>query len=119
MFSSSLELVNDSFTLVTLPNSTGIVLKINQSFLDKDPNQIESLLYSHQVIPVGMIVDDCSKINITTSGKPLGQCININNKQFEMIFYRWKNYFKIQKSTDGDLARYEILELTSELNYSP
>ena len=35
--STNLELVNDAFTLVTLPNNDKIIFQINQVFLDMDP----------------------------------------------------------------------------------
>ena len=44
MTSSKLELVNEAYTLVTLPNNTKVIFKINQAFLDRDLSQIEALL---------------------------------------------------------------------------
>ena len=44
MTSSKLELFNDAYTLVTLPNYTKVIFKINQTFLDRDSNQTEALL---------------------------------------------------------------------------
>ena len=47
MTSTNLELVNDAFTLVTLPNNDKIIFHINQAFLDRDPMQTEALLQPH------------------------------------------------------------------------
>jgi hypothetical protein len=43
MKSSDLELVNDAYTLATLPDGEKIVLKINQALCDNDPFQTEAL----------------------------------------------------------------------------
>ena len=37
MISSSLKLVNEAFTLATLPDESKVIFQINQSFLDRDP----------------------------------------------------------------------------------
>ena len=44
MTPSSLELVNEEFTLATLPDKSKVVFAINQAFLDRDPLQTEALL---------------------------------------------------------------------------
>ena len=46
---STLELVNESFTLATLPNKSKAIFQINQVFLDRDPLRTEALLQPHQM----------------------------------------------------------------------
>ena len=46
---SSLELVNEAFTIVTFPDNSKIIFQINQEFLDREPLQIEILLELYQV----------------------------------------------------------------------
>ena len=41
---TKLKLVNDSYTLVTLPKNVKVSFKINQAFLDNDLTQTEALL---------------------------------------------------------------------------
>ena len=70
MTSTYLELVNEAFTLVTLPNNDKIFFQINQAFLDSDHMQTEVLLQPPQARSFGIIVDDCDKSNISSTGKP-------------------------------------------------
>ena len=48
MSSTSLELVNEAYTLAILPNNDKVLFVINQCFLDRDPLQTEALLQPHQ-----------------------------------------------------------------------
>ena len=41
---SKLELVNEAYTLVTLPNNTKVIFKIIQVFIDRDSNQLDVLM---------------------------------------------------------------------------
>ena len=90
MNSKSFKLVNEVFTLATLPNNSKIIFQINQAFLDRNPLQTEALLQPHHARYVGIIVDDCAKRHISSSGEPGGQCIIIDNKQLDMHFDGWK-----------------------------
>ena len=119
MAASKLELSNEEYTLVTLPNNTKVIFKINQAFLYRDSNQTEALLRPHQDRAVGSIVDDCAKRQLATSGKPGGQCLQVGVKKFEMQFHGWKCYFKIRKPKEADLAKYDKCELSSSLNCNP
>ena len=47
MKSTNLELVNEAFTLVSIPNGGRIIFKINQTYLNKNPKQSEALLQPH------------------------------------------------------------------------
>ena len=66
--STKLELVNNAYTLVILTNHVKVIFKINQACLDNDPTQTDALLQPHQVRAFGIIVDDCFKIHLSTSG---------------------------------------------------
>jgi len=55
MRSSSLELVNDAYTLVLLPTGEKVLLKFNQAFCDPDPLQLEALFQPHQLRAHGVI----------------------------------------------------------------
>ena len=79
MNSKSFKLVNEVFTLATLPNNFKIISQINQAFLDRDPLQTEALLQPHQARSFGIIVDDCAKRHLSSSGKPGAQYIVIDN----------------------------------------
>ena len=76
MSSSSLELVSEAFTLVTIDEDTKYIFKINQAFLDRDPTQSESLTQPHQMRAFGVIVDDCAKSHLGPTNLPGGQCIS-------------------------------------------
>ena len=49
MNSSTLELVNESFTLATLPNKSKVIFQIIQVFWDRDPLQTEAFPTSPNV----------------------------------------------------------------------
>ena len=119
MTSSKLELVNEAYTVVTLPNNTKVIFKINQAFLDRDLNQTEELLQPHQAKSFGVIVDDCAKIHLATYGKPGGQYLQVGNKQCDIHFDGRKCYFKIKTLREADLKKYEIFGLTFALDYNP
>ena len=86
MRSSSLELVNEAYTIVTLPDSTRIILELNQCFLDRDPLQTEALLQPHQVRAFGVVVDDCSSAHLGQDGLAGGQCLTIGGVSYPMHF---------------------------------
>ena len=75
MGSSKSELVNKAYNSVTFSNNTKVIFKINQAFLDRYCDQTEALLQPHQARALGIIVDDCAKRHIVTSGQHRGQCI--------------------------------------------
>ena len=66
MKSTKLELGNDTYTLVTLPNNVKIIFKITQSFLDNDPTQTDALLQPHQVRAFGTVINDCTSTHLST-----------------------------------------------------
>ena len=70
---STLELLNESFTLATLPNKSKVVFQINQAFLDRDPLKTEALLQPHQMRAFGLVVDDCAHRHISKDGIPGGE----------------------------------------------
>ena len=72
MTPSSLELVIESLTWVTLPNKSKVIFQIIQVFLDMDPLQIEALLQPHQMRSFDLVVDDCAHRNMGLNGKPGG-----------------------------------------------
>ena len=86
MGSTNLELVSNTYTLVTLVNNTKVIFKVNQAFLDRNLDQTEALIQPHQMRSFGVVVDDCTKRHLSPSGKPGGQCIKINNQEFGMSF---------------------------------
>ena len=75
MGSTTLELVSDAYTLVTLNDDIQVIFKINQCFLDRNPNQTEALLQPHQMRSFGVVVDDCASYHIGPSLKAGGQCM--------------------------------------------
>ena len=102
MQASSLELVNEAYTLVTLHDSK-FIIELNQCFLDRDPSQTEALLQPHQARAFGVIVDDCASCHIGSDGEPGGQRIVVDDNSYPMHFDGWKCYFRISKPTDEDL----------------
>ena len=119
MKSTNLELVNEAFTLVSMPDGGKFIFKINQAFLDKNPQQSEALLQPHQARAFGVIVDDCACRHLAPSGNPGGQCITVNKSTYKMHFDGWKCYLKITKPQPSDLSKYKIIELTPMLEYAP
>ena len=119
MHSSDLELVNDAYTLATLPDGEKIVLKINQALCDNDPFQTEALFQPHQLRAHGVQVDDCASRHAGADGQPGGQCLITPSRKLAMHFDFWKCYFRIQKPTAEDLQKYDIIELTSNRPYEP
>ena len=119
MISIKLELVNDYYTLVTLPNDVKVIFKTCQEFLYQDPDQAYALLQLHQVWDFGIIEDDCTSRHLSTSGSPGTQCIKVGDKSLYMYFDSWKCYYKIDESASDDLVKYEIIKLTSRLSYEP
>ena len=90
MQASSLELDNEAYTLITLPDSTKIIVELNQCFLDRDPLQTEALLQPHQARAFGVIVDDCASCHLGSDGQPGGQCITVDDISYPMHFDGWK-----------------------------
>ena len=119
MNSSDLEIVSDAFTLCTLPDDTKVLFQFNQCLLDTDPLQTETLLQPHQARAHGVLVDDCTKQHPSITGQPATQCIQIGSDKFEMYFYGWKTYFRVQKPTSSDLVKYPIYEIATSRLYSP
>ena len=68
MKSTNLEIVNDTFTVAILDNGTFVLLKLNQTLLDLNPNQEESLLQPHQARTNGVVIGDCASCHIDTDG---------------------------------------------------
>ena len=95
MSSSNLELVNDAYTLATLPDGKKTILKVNQAFCDTDPFQSEALIQPHQLRAHGVIVDDCARRHLRADGKPGGQCLITPEHKLDMHFDGWKTYFRI------------------------
>ena len=110
----------DAFTLCTLPDDSKVPLfQFNQCLLDTDPLQTETLLQPHQARAHGVLVDDCTKQHPSITGQPATQCIQIGSDKFEMYFYGWKTYFRVQKPTSSDLVKYPIYEIATSRLYSP
>ena len=93
---SSLELVNESFTMNTLADNTKVIFLINQIFLDSDPRKIEELLQPHQVRNFDVVVDDCALRNIPSSGKPGGQCMNVDKQNIQFMLVVKSVIFKLR-----------------------
>ena len=119
MRSSHLQLVNCAFTLVTLPDNSKVIFKLNQCFLDSDPSQSEALLQPHQARAFGVVVDDCSNRHLGKDGKPGGQCLSVHGVDYPMHFDGWKCYYRISKPTAADLDLFPIIEITSPQPYEP
>ena len=115
MGSTNLELVSTVYTLVTLENNTKVIFKINQAFLDGDPDQTEALFQPHQMRSFGIGVDDCTKRHMIPSDKIGGQCIKINDQEFGMNVNL--DYFRAQNPTTKNLTKYPIVEIASPLPY--
>ena len=84
MTPSTLELVNESLTLFTLPNKSKVIFQINQVFLDRDPLQTEVLLQPHQMRAFGLVVNDCDNRHMNSDNKPGGQYIKVDNNTYSM-----------------------------------
>lgn len=119
MTSSNLELVNDTYTLATLPDNTKVIFLLHQCFLDRNPSQTEALLQPNQVRAHNIVVDDCAACHVGCDGQHGGQCLKINDIEYKLHFDGWKSYFQISKPTSEDLVRYPMIELTSRLLYEP
>ena len=119
MHSSQLELVSDAFTLVTLPDNSKVIFRINQCFLDRDPSQTEALLQPHQARAFGVIVDDCVSCHLGVDGNRGGQQLLVNDVSYPMHFDGWKCYYRLSKPTEADLLRYNIIEITCSRPYEP
>ena len=119
MSSSNLEIVNGAFTIALLGDGTKILLKINQTLLDTNPDQDEALLQPHQVRSFGIIVDDCAYRHMGQNSIPGRQVITIGGHNILSHFDGWKCYLQLQKPTATDLSKYNVVELTSALPYKP
>ena len=80
----SLELINEAFTLATLPDKSKVIFQINQAFLDRDPLQTEALLQPHQMRAFDLVVYDCAQRNMGTNRSPGGQYIEVDNTKYPM-----------------------------------
>ena len=87
MHLSQLELVSDTFTLVTLPDSSRVIFKLNQCSLDRDPSQTEALLQPHQERTFDVIVDDCVSCHLGIAGNRGDQQLHVDNISYPMHFY--------------------------------
>ena len=119
MQSSQLELVSDAFTLVTFPDNSRVIFKLNQCFLDRDPSQSEALIQPHQARAFGVIVDDCASCHLGVDGNRGGQCLIVDDIAYPMHFDGWKCYYRLSKPSEEDLLKYTIVELTSPIAYEP
>ena len=61
MEAQRLELVNDAYTLATLPNDDKVIFHVNQAFYDEDSNATEALFTPHQLREAGLVVDNCAR----------------------------------------------------------
>ena len=95
MHSSRLQLVSDAYTLATLPHNSKVIFKLNQCFLDADPDQTEALLQPHQARAFGVVVDGCARRHMGADNNPGGQCLSVNGNSYGMYFDGWKCYFRI------------------------
>ena len=86
MKSTKIELVNDAYILVILPNNVKVIFKINQAFLDNDPTQTDVLLQSHQVREFGLVVNDCASRHLSTPVSTSTQCIKVGDRTLPMYF---------------------------------
>ena len=55
---NKLELVNDAYTVVKLPQGLNYLIRLNQVLLDPDSRQVEALLQPHQARAHGVTVND-------------------------------------------------------------
>ena len=104
MGSSTLELVNDAYTLATLPDGRKILFLIHQCLLDRNPQQNEALLQPHQARAFGVKIDDCASCHLRSDGQPGTQCLSVDDIDFPMHFDGWKCYFRISLPTSDDLT---------------
>ena len=116
---SRLELVNEAYTLATLPDNSKVIFLLNQCFLDRDSSQNEALLQPHQARSFGVRIDDCASCHLRADGEPGTQSIAIGDNTYPMHFDGWKCYFRISKPSEADLLHYPIVELTSPCRYEP
>ena len=97
MNTNNLQLVNDCFTCVQLPNNKLAIFKLNNCLLDNDVTQRESLLQPHHARAFGIVIDDVARRHPGRDGKPGGQCIHVGTEKLPLHFDGWKCYFHIRK----------------------
>ena len=75
MNSFSLELVNEVFILVILPNNNKIILQINQAFLNRDPLQtlFNPIRRQKGLIEIGL-ASVSLRTKVSTNGKHIFPC---------------------------------------------
>ena len=79
MNTSSLELVNETFTLAKLPEKSKVIFQIDQEFLDRDPLQAKALLQHHQMRVFGLVADDCTHRHMGKNGNSGGKYVETEN----------------------------------------
>lgn len=120
MTSSTLEVVNDAFTLAILPGlDQNVILHLNQALLDTGRRQRETLLQPHQLRAFGVIVDDCPSRHMSVTGQPGTQCLKVDGRKIPLYFDGWKCYLHLRKPSPDDLHKYPIVQLTSPRPYEP
>ena len=116
---SNLELVSEAYTLVTLSDNSKVIFKINQDFLDKDPDQYETLLQPHQMRAFGIVVDNCASRHVSSDGDPGRQYLTVSSTKLGMDFDGWKCHFFCQNPTKDDLTNYKVIKVNSPREYTP
>ena len=82
-FASSLEVVNDAYTLAHLNDGRKFIFKINQAFCVLDKSQNEALLLAlHQARQHGTAVENCAKCNLDRFGNPGGPVHRNSRRHF-------------------------------------
>jgi len=115
---SGLELV-DACTLVTLQNGDKFILQFNQSLLDCDPTQTESLFQPYQARAFGVIIDDVCKRFKGVDGRPGTQSIYSGNHTIPIHFDGLKQFLSIRRPSASDVNLYPVVVLTSPEAYEP
>ena len=117
MTSSTLEVVNDAFTLAILPGlDQNVILHLNQGLLDTGRRQCETLFQPHQLRAFGVIVDDCPSRHLSVTGQPGTQCLKVDGRTIPLYFDGWKCYLRLRKPSPDDL---HLEETKTEVNGKP
>ena len=80
--------VVDAVTMITMSDSSKLILQMNQSLLDLCTTQYKSLLQPHQCRAHGVCIDDCPIQHRTIDGNNGTQSIRIMDKIIPVIHHR-------------------------------
>ena len=115
-----LELVNDAYTLATLPNNDRVIFHLNQAFYNEHDKATEALFTPHQLHEAGLVMDNCAKWYQHADGLPGGQYFSLpDSSTLDMHFSSCNCVLCFQKPQASDLHKHPIVKLTLSQQYEP